>query len=86
MFRQIIENLKIIICNTIQSKIPNNKNEYYLRILDKNTREVKDIRFNELSDIVKHYRNNIFICTNEIYNKNYYIVRKIDNIENVIEL
>lgn len=86
MLKKIIQNLQLVICNSIQPKISDYKNEYYLRIVNKSTREVVDVKFNELSDIVKYYRNNIILYTNETYNKNYYIVRKIHKTENMIEL
>ena len=58
------------------------RNEYFFRTVDKSSREVIDKEFSELRDVMKHYKNEVTKCDT----KHYYLVRKFDNKENVIQL
>lgn len=58
------------------------KNEYFFRTVDKASREVVDKRFDQLRDIMIHYKNEVTRCDS----KHYYLVRRFNNKENVIQL
>lgn len=58
------------------------KNEYYFRTVDKRSREIVDKPFNQLRDIMIYYKNEVTKCDT----KHYYLVRKFNNKENVIQL
>ena len=58
------------------------KNQYFFRTVDKVNREVIDKEFVELRDVMKYYKNEVTKCDT----KNYYLVRRFDNKENVIQL
>lgn len=58
------------------------KNEYFFRTVDKASREVVDKRFDQLRDIMIHYKNEVTKCDT----KHYYLVRRFNNKENVIQL
>ena len=58
------------------------KNEYFFRTVDKASREVTDKQFDELRDVMKYYKNEVTKCDT----KHYYLVRRFDNKENVIQL
>ena len=58
------------------------KNQYFFRVVDKANREVIDKEFSELRDVMKYYKNEVTKCDT----KNYYLVRRFDNKENVIQL
>ena len=58
------------------------KNIYFLRTVDKQSREVIDKQFDELRDVMKYYKTQVTKCDT----KEYYIVRRFDNKENLIKL
>ena len=58
------------------------KNEYFFRTVDKASREVIDKQFTELRDVMKYYKNEVTKCDT----KHYYLVRRFDGKENVIQL
>ena len=58
------------------------KNQYFFRTVDKANRDVVDKEFIELRDVMKHYKNEITKCDT----KHYYLVRKFNSKENVIQL
>jgi D-lyxose ketol-isomerase len=58
------------------------KNQYFFRVVDKASREVIDKEFVELRDVMIHYKNEITKCDT----KHYYLVRRFNSKENVIQL
>jgi len=58
------------------------KNQYFFRTVDKVNREVIDKEFTELRDVMKHYKNEV----TKSDTKHYYLVRRFDGKENVIQL
>ena len=58
------------------------KNLYFFRIVDKESREVIDKQFDELRDIMKYYKTQV----TKSDKKEYYLVRRFDNKENIIQL
>jgi hypothetical protein len=58
------------------------RNQYFFRTVDKSSREVIDKEFSELRDVMKYYKNEV----TKSETKHYYLVRRFDNKENVIQL
>lgn len=58
------------------------KNLYFLRTVDKASREVIDKQFDELRDVMKYYKTQV----TKSDKKEYYLVRRFDNKENIIQL
>jgi len=81
---QIIKDAKARIARSMQMypDFAEFKNQYFFRTVDKVNREVIDKEFTELRDVMKHYKNEVTKCDT----KHYYLVRRFDNKENVIQL
>lgn len=73
---------RILKAMTLYPEFAEFKNQYFFRTVDKTNREVVDKEFTELRDVMKHYKNEV----TKSDTKNYYLVRRFDNKENVIQL
>lgn len=73
---------RILKAMTLYPEFAEFKNQYFFRTVDKSNREVIDKEFSELRDVMKYYKNEV----TKSETKHYYLVRRFDNKENVIQL
>jgi D-lyxose ketol-isomerase len=73
---------RILKAMTLYPEFAEFKNQYFFRTVDKSSREVIDKEFSELRDVMKYYKNEV----TKSETKHYYLVRRFDNKENVIQL
>jgi D-lyxose ketol-isomerase len=73
---------RILKAMTLYPEFAEFKNQYFFRTVDKSSREVIDKEFSELRDVMKYYKNEV----TKSETKHYYLVRRFENKENVIQL